>query len=139
MSKKYTKKQFWQLYEKLPQELKNAVFAEETDDSIYEACKNNEVLDSHKQIIEYVGQVLIGVLRPDEFQETIEKELELDKNVAKKMTQEINRFIFFPVKKSLEDIYSMEIAQPAQMEIPGPIKRESVKKGREDDYREPVE
>ena len=139
MPKKYTKKQFWQLYEKLPQELKDAVFAEETDDSIYEACKSNEVLDNHEQIVEFVGQVLIGVLRPDEFQETIEQGLELNKNVAKKMTQEINRFVFFPVKKSLEDIYSMEITPPAQMKIPGPIKKGSVKKGRKDTYREPVE
>ena len=58
---------------------------------------------------------------------------------GKKIAQEINRFIFFPVKRSLEDIYNMEITPPAQMEIPGPIKKESVKTGKKDTYREPVE
>lgn len=139
MITKYTKKQFWELYKKLPQELKDAVFAEETDDSIYETCKRNKITDKHQQIIEYVGQVLIGVLKPNEFKTTIEQELELKKDIAKKVTQEINRFIFYPVKRSLEDVYSMEITPPAQMKELGPTEKKLIKKGRKDVYREQTE
>ena len=139
MAKKYKEKQFWQLYAKLPQELKDAVFAEETDNSIYETCERNKITDKHEQIIEYVGQVLIGLLKPDEFQATIEQELELDTSVAKKVTREINRFIFFPVKRGLEDIYSMEIIPPAQMKTPRQTKKKPIKRGRKDAYRELAE
>ena len=138
MAKKYTRKQFWELYAKLPQELKDAVFAEETDDNIYNACKNNNVLENHLGIIEYVGHVLIGVLPPNEFQETLEKEMKLEKTVAKKVIQEINRFIFYPVKRSLEELYSMEITPPAEMKVPGPIEKKPKPSKRKDTYREPT-
>ena len=111
MSKKYTSKQFWELYEKLPQELKDALFAEETGHNIYETCKRNEIEENLSEIVDYVGQVLVGVLLPEEFQEVLEKELKLKKAVAKKIAHEINRFIFYPVKPALEKLYQLEIDQ----------------------------
>lgn len=140
MATKYTKKQFWELYAKLPQELKDAVFAEETDNSVYETCKRNKIIDKHQQIIEYVGQVLIGVLKPNEFQETLEIETKLKKDIVKKVAQEINRFIFYPVKSSLEELYNMEITPPAQMKVPGPaIDKKPTAPKRKDTYRETTE
>ncbi len=140
MQEKSDRDKFWKLYKELPQELKDTLFAEETTDSIYEVCKRNKITDNHQQIIEYVGQVLIGVLKPSEFQETIEQELELEKDVAKKATQEINRFIFYPVKKSLEDIYNIEITPLAQMKIPvSTTEKKPAGPKRKDVYREPVQ
>jgi len=75
MPKKYTSEQFWQLYKKLPQELKDALFAEETGNNIYEICKRNEIEENLEEIVDYVGQVLLGVLPPEDFQKTLEKEL----------------------------------------------------------------
>jgi len=140
MAEKYTREQFWKLYEKLPQELKDALFAEETGNSIYDICKRNEIKENLDQIVEYIGQVLIGVLPPDEFQETIEKELKLKKEVAKKVAQEINRFIFYPVKTSLEELYKIEItplAKPTGVTPPPGEKPPAPPK--EDVYREPFE
>ena len=41
----YTKEQFWKLYEKLPAELKEAVFSDEVGDHILDACAKNGVAD----------------------------------------------------------------------------------------------
>jgi len=139
MVQKHTKEQFWELYKKLPQELKNALFAEEAGNNIYDVCKRYEIQKNLDQIVEFVGQVLVGILPPDEFQETIERELELKKDVAKKVAQEINRFVFYPVKRSLEELYSMEITSPAQMKVPGPIEKKPKPPKRKDTYREVVE
>lgn len=146
MAREYTKEQFWKLYEKLPQELKDVIFAEETGDNIYDISKRNGILEKLDQIVEYVGQVLIGVLPPDELQETLEKELELDKERAKRIGQEINRFIFYPVKANLEELYKIEIAPPAGVRPSVPKKAappeeelEEEKPKREDTYREPIE
>jgi len=144
MLKKLTREQCWQLYQKLPQELKDALFAEETTDDIYDICKRNRILEKLSPIVEYVGQVLIGVLPPEEFQETLEKEVKLKKEVAKKVAQEIHRFIFFPVKSSLEELYKIEIAPPAKPAIPSSVRTpEAVppeeKPRRPDIYREPIE
>jgi len=139
MPKKYTSEQFWKLYQKLPRELKDAVSSEETSNTIYDICKRNEILENLEEVVDYAGYVLIGVLPPGEFQETLEKEVKLKKDAAKKVAQEINRFIFYPVKISLEELYKIEITPPAQMKVtPPPEERPPTPTG-EDKYREEVE
>ena len=152
MAEKYTKEQFWKLYEKLPQELKDALFAEETGDNIYDVCKRNEVEEHLGEIVDYVGQVLVGVLAPEDFQNTLEKELNLEEGVAKKVAQEINRFIFYPVRPVLEQLYQTEITlrektveKPTierpeiKLGIPETEEEKPAKPSEKDVYREPIE
>ena len=139
MPEKLTGEKFWQLYQKLPQELKDALFAEETGNNISDICKRNEIEEKLDQIVEYVGQVLVGILPPDGFQETLEKEVKLKKEVAKKVSQEINRFIFYPVKSSLEEFYKIEIVPPAKPKVTPPPEEKPPTPPRRDVYREPIE
>ena len=138
MIKKYTSEQFWKLYDKLPQELKDALFAEETGENIYDICKRNEISENLDSIVEYVGQVLVGVLPPDDFRETLEKELKLEERIAKKITQELNRFIFYPVKSNLEELYKIEITASAKPKATPSIEEKSSIPPRKDTYREPI-
>ena len=141
MPREYTKEQLWKLYEKLPEELKEAVFAEETANNIDDICTRNGIEDNRiSEIARYTGRVLIGVLPPEDFQETLEKELKLEKDLAKKVSQEINRFIFYPVKASLEELYKIETAPPAKPTgiTPPPEEKPPVPPG-EDIYRESIE
>jgi len=139
----YTKEQFWKLYEKLPEELKDAIFSEETANDIGDICERNRVEDEKaSEVAKYTGRVLLGVLLPDEFQKTLEKEVGLEKEVAKKVAQEISRFVFFPVKESLASLYKVEAAPPTRPSIeaapPKEKPAEEVEK-KPDIYREPVE
>lgn len=139
MVKKYTSEQFWKLYEKLPQELKDALFAEETGNSLYTICERNKASEILGQVVDYVGQVLMGLLPPDEFRETLEKKLKLKKETAKKISQEINRFVFYPVKSSLEGLYKIEIAPSAPMKDTPPPGEKPKVPSKKDVYREPIE
>ncbi len=136
MTSNYTKDQFWQLYRKLPPELKEIISCEETSDNIYEICERYELLDFLYGITEIVGQVLLGVLNPKEFQSTIEKVLSLNPNVAKKISQEINRFIFYPARMALGEIYDMEFSPVVKEKEPLPIQKTPPKHLGEDSYRE---
>ncbi len=145
MPEEYTRKQLWELYLKLPEELKEAVTSIENTDLIYEIGKRNGIEEEKcVEITKYVGYTLFGVLPPEELQATLERELKLKKEVAKKVTQEINRFIFYPVKTSLEELYKIEIAplvarsleEVPSTEIRPEVKPEEV---RRDIYREPIE
>ena len=118
MPKEFTKEQFWKLYEGLPRELKDALFAEETGNNIFAVCEKNDIGDNLKDVVDYVGQVLIGVLPPEDFQQALEKEVKLKKDAAKKIAQEINRFVFFPVKESLATLYKIESVSPAKLTMP---------------------
>ena len=148
MPSKYTTEQLWKLYEKLPQELKEAVFSEETANNIYDICTRNEIEDDRiSEIARYTGRVLMGILPLDEFQEVLEKELKLKKDLAKKVFQEINRFIFYPVKTSLEEIYKVPVVpppagpppyKPPEVKIPEAAPPEEKEK-KPDIYRESIE
>lgn len=148
MPKKYTSEQFWELYEKLPQELKDALFAEETGNNIYEVCQKNETEGMLEDIVDLVGQALVGLLPPEEFQNNLEKELGLEKETAKKVAHEINRFVFYPVKPTLEQLYSMGTTAGEKKPEVAPLKTNGEKPpteekpaitSREDTYREPIE
>ena len=106
MLKDYTPEQFWKLYEKLPQDLQDAVFSEETANNIYTICDRYDINEISK-VAKIVGFVLLGVLPPDELYETLLKELDIDPETAKRANQEIIRFIFYPVRKSLEGLYGI--------------------------------
>jgi len=140
MPKKYTPEQFWELYKSLPQELKDALFAEETGNDNYEICKRNGIEENLAEIVEYTGRVLLGVLQPADFQEVLEKELNLEKELAKKVSQEINRFIFYPMKSSLEGIYKKEIMPTAKpTKITPPPEEKPPTPPLKDVYRESIE
>ncbi len=153
MAKEYTKEELWKLYKKLPEELKETVFSETTANNIFNICARNGIEDDRtSKIARFVGHVLIGLLPPDEFQETLEKELRLEVDPAKKVAREIFRFIFYPVKTILEEVYKKEIAPPASPsaisptakssgEAPptGTIQEEKSEEEKKDIYREPIE
>ncbi len=142
MSEKYTKEQLWKLYKKLPQELRETVFSGETADNVYDICEKNGI-ENISQLTRYVQDVLLGILSTAEFEETIKKELKLTKQAAKKVTQQINRFIFYPVRPLLEELYRIEIIPTIQekpsltIEAPIPEEKKSAPP-KKDTYREPT-
>jgi hypothetical protein len=133
MPEKFTQEQIWKLYEKLPQELKRAVFSEETANNIWDICIRNGIEDDRiSEIARLVGRVLLGLIPPDELQKILEKEIKLSPEIAKKTFQEINRLVFSSVKYSLTELYKTP-AKPLKKAEEEPPPAES------DVYREPVE
>jgi hypothetical protein len=141
MPKEYSKEQLWKLYEKISPELKEAIFSEETAESIWDICSRNGIEDERiSEIARYTGRVLLGILPPVDFQEILEKELKLEKSVAKKAAQEISRFIFYPVKPLLEELYKIEITPPAKPTgITPPPEEKPTAPPSKDVYRELIE
>jgi hypothetical protein len=112
MAKEYTKDQIWELFEQLPEELKDAIFAVKTADEIHMACeKNNVEKEKIPAIAKLTGNVMLGILPPDEFQTALEKKIGLKPDVAKKVLSQINRFIFFPIRNELEQLYKITSSQ----------------------------
>ena len=136
------KKEFLRLYKKLPEELQTLISSDEMGDSLEDICTRYDILKDLYRINDYVGQVILGLLPPNEFEETIKNEFKITKEKAKKITREINRFVFYPVKSLLEDMYNMEIAPIAKIKIkPSAVKKkkETKKPTKSDTYRESVE
>jgi hypothetical protein len=134
--------QLWPLFEKLPEDLKEAIFAEKTAENISDICQRNKIEEEKVSgLAKYTGYVLLGVLTPGEFEKVLEEDLKLEKETVKKVSWEISRLIFLPVKSSLEKLYREEIATLKGVEVtiektPPPAE---TKPGRKDIYREPIE
>ena len=141
MPKEYTREELWKLYQKLPEELQEAIFSEETADHIGNTCERYDIKEETiPEIAKQVGNVLSGILPPAEFQTALEKDIGLEKDDAKKVAQEINRFIFYPVKASLEELYKIEITPPAKPTgITPPPEEKPPAPSEKDTYRETVE
>jgi hypothetical protein len=142
MEKEYTKEELWKIIEKLPDELKEAVFSEKTAEDIFNICTRNGIEDERmSKVAKYVGRVLMGLLPPSEFEETLEKEVGIEKEVAKGIKREVEMLIFYPVRTRLEEIYKIEIAPPARATkiTPPPRPEEKPSPPRTDIYRESIE
>jgi len=107
MSKKYTQEEILKLFKKLPEELKEAIYSDETANHILDICERNKIEKGSIGVM--VSDVLYGLLPLNEFQKTIEQELKLEEEKAKKITREVSRFIFYPVRIYLEKLYEIEI------------------------------
>jgi hypothetical protein len=136
----YTKEQYWKIYETLPQQLKEAVFSAETADHIFETCETNKVEEVSKVAAE-VGDVLMGLTLPKDFETALKKNVGLKPAVAQSIAQGINRLVFYPNKAPLEEIHRDPIKKretPDDIGVPTPrhteIQQENI--NAEDDYAE---
>jgi hypothetical protein len=131
----------WELYEKIPKELQEAIFSVETADTVFDICKKNEVEEVNK-LSRIVGDSLLGILPPSEVEKEIKKTIKVSSEKASKITREIDRFIFYPLKDSLADLYGKELESPKTkpQEEPKANKKPKINKQKEnkDSYREPV-
>jgi len=141
----YNREQLWKLYANLPEDLKEIMFNEKTADTIYNICAKNGVEETiAAQVVEYVGWVLLGLLPPDELKETIEKEAGIENSISKEIASEINRFVFMPVRESLNKLYQNEVVSlgktvELEKKKEKPVLKQVKKLKRKDIYKEKIE
>lgn len=104
---KIDREEFLKLFKTLPLNLKNALFAEETGSNIEKICRRNDIDDKFSDLLNLTGQVLIGLLPVEELEKILVRDLELSMEKSKKVAREIIRFVFFPVKNDLTDLYGI--------------------------------
>jgi hypothetical protein len=129
---KISQDKLWAIYETLPSELKDSIFSEDTADAIWNICKLHDV-DKTSIVAKLVGRVLMGLLPPEMFMETLEDEMSLSEDIAKKIGMEIEHFIFNPIKNKLDTLYEKEGTPKEDV-----TKREPESPEKADTYRELV-
>ncbi len=140
----YPKEQLRELYKNLPKDLQKAAFSNEVAANIQEICTKNKIANDDLifDIAKNIGYVFLGLLPPNEFSDVLEKELKIEKSKAEQIASEITRFVFLPVKKSLEALYKIEIKPGVKPKVTSlspetELLEKKPKKG--DKYREATE
>lgn len=139
----YSQQELRKLYKMLPKDLKEAIVSEDTAETVWRICQRNEIKEVDiPHFAKLVGDVLMGLLPPPEFERALRSELNLVSSKAKRVSQETTRFIFYPVKEDLAAFYKVSLApggrvvgRPAGEAKPFKRKKPSVS----DTYREEIE
>lgn len=139
MYKKYTKEEKQELYEKLPVKNKSLFWDEGVNARISKIISRFSLTDSQSdELFEIIGNLFAGVLLPSYFSKAIEEKIPMENN--NNLTQELIRFVIYPVNHILRDIYADE-----EFDKIGVKKNFSTEEKRKwhnefgDTYREPVE
>jgi hypothetical protein len=139
MEQEYSKEFFWKTYEKLPEDLKEAVFSEKNNQTLEKICAGMGLDEEQTSVVaKYTGRVLMGLLPFKEFPITLELELNVDEQTANKLAREINLAIFKDVRVSLDKIHE---EKEGHVSNDANIKKDDIIKEGEDypqdPYREP--
>lgn len=137
----YPKEQLRELYKDLPKDLQKATFSEEVAANIQEICAKNDITNDDVifDITKNIGYVFLGLLAPNEFSGVLEKELKIEKKKAEQTSSEMTRFIFLPLKKSLEALYQIKIKPGIKEPASAKATAGKGKPKRKDKYRETIE
>lgn len=144
MPRQYTQEQLEQIYQKLPEELQEAIFSVGTAENIGQICEGHGIGDERvSEVAKYTGFVLMGLILPQEFSGVLETDIKLPKTLADAIARDINRLVFYPVKPALEQLHRMEIEVSAKIVTPKPSEQPEEQKLPEeprgdDTYREPL-
>ncbi len=131
-----SKDELWEIYENLPESLKDAVFSEDTSEVIWNICKMHKI-ENVSGVAKLVGRVLMGLLPPDLFEQALAEQLGIEAGVSQEMASELEHYIFSPVKDDLDFLYEDEGGSGIKEKQEASRPQQKTKE--EDAYREPID
>ena len=106
--KNFTEEQIAQMYDNLPEDLKDAIFGLEMNEIVERIGRENQLnIEQIGNLANETGMVMLGVTHPNEFIANLAERLGVDKEKARIIAQEINEQIFKKVRDSLRKIHNM--------------------------------
>lgn len=131
---KYTQEQLREKYNKLPEELKDAIFSEDVARAIRNISQKYKLpIDKTGELASEVGDVFLGITHPRDFTGNLAQRLRTDQLTTRNIAEDVNKEIFSPVRESLKKLHSekeeedapkipeKEPAAPGMTEHPAPI------------------
>lgn len=90
-------------FKNLPQKLKDALFSEDTTDTIFSVGKENGLtVFQMEELADEVGLVILGVNTPEDFPKNIEKKLKIDAKKTESLSRAFTEKIFNPILGDLK-------------------------------------
>ncbi|MEW5907750.1 MAG: hypothetical protein AB1643_01015 [Patescibacteria group bacterium] len=124
----YTQEQLKTAYKNLPPDLQDAIFNVESAQVIQIIGKNNNLTaEQIGSLAEEIALIMLGLNHPTEFIPNLSHHLNIDKEAAKKIAQEVNDQLFSKVRHSLKKIYHLEETSQIKTEIIKEIEKEEPK------------
>ena len=104
----YTYEELSEKIEKLPEDVKEAIFGVETSQTLQEIGKKHTLhVDKLGELVNEVGLVMVGITHPKDFIPNLVKRLQVDQLTARNIAEDINKQIFQKVRESLKKIHGL--------------------------------
>ncbi len=102
---KFTAEQIQAQFEKLPQEVKDAVTSAEIHDSIITIANNRGLhVDQEGILVDLVGQVMLGLSPSKDFVRNFSSETGIDAANAKLIAEDVNKEVFGKIRTSMRQL-----------------------------------
>lgn len=113
-------KRLLDIYEELPQEVREAIFSVNTADTIMKIGRENKLTTEKIGILaDEAGLLMLGVTHPNNFISNLDKRLQIDKETTRKVAHAVNEQIFAKIRESLRMIHNqVPISSPGKNQTP---------------------
>ncbi len=139
MQKKHTIDDYWEIYEKLPKKNQEVFWEDDVGFRVQKIASRFQLPEEERDsLYRVVGQLFLGIIPPSELKKSIKENV--TENNLENLSQEIIRFVIYPVQHILRNLYADE-----EFNKIGVKKDFSVEEKRKwhnefgDTYREPIE
>lgn len=106
----YTQKELEERYQKLPDVLKNAMFNADIAAKIFEIGKKHGLtIDKIGFMAEETGYIILGLTRPAEFVQGLNKVLAVEESRARAIAIDLSHQILFPLREALKTTHQIEV------------------------------
>lgn len=126
MIEKLSREQYLEYLKKLPEDLQEALYAQEVNEKIDDICHRNKIEGMEKYLNTATSDLYLGLLPPDKFKEDLEKQLAGKPGIGQTM-YEIDNFLVRPWRASIEKIYNIAPAAAEKKEEASPGEEENPK------------
>lgn len=124
---KLSQEQLKEKYNKLPEDVKNAIFSAGVEKALTEIGeKNNLHIDKIGELMEEVDLVMLGVTNPKDFIRNLYGRLGIeDKEQVRRIAHEVNEQVFQKIRESLKTVHQAtdEAQEPASEERRIPMEK----------------
>src|SRR3989344_5936975 len=108
MVQKYTNEELWTAFDKIPKDVQQIILSDDAIQTIESIGRDYKLPpDKVWALKDEAGLVLLGVTHPKDFISNLSEKLGVDKEIAKKIAEDVNQQIFQKVLMSLRKIHNI--------------------------------
>src|SRR3989338_7148358 len=116
-----TKEQLIDILDSAPESIRDAFWSAPNVEFIYLVCAENHLGKERTRTVgAIVGQILLGLIHPEDLASTISKETSIDSRISGEIAKRVVPRIFSPIAVDLNKTYGFHLAIPHQAIISQP-------------------
>jgi hypothetical protein len=94
-------------YYQLPKDIQDAMISDDSASAVYQTAEREGILDKVSLLAEITGDVMRGALPITQFKTTLQKDLRVDEEKARRIAEQIRDKIFLKIAQSLRKIHGL--------------------------------